>query len=118
MTKQLTVRELLEKLFEMPRDAEIPGLDLDVGSYRGYYERLAIEPGPGVKAGELFDLIARRQGTYMTGYKGGEYEIHGDTLVHVARYGMCGDNDALVGFNGYEPILGKEEPPDLELMGF
>lgn len=109
--RPMTVREVLDKLFEMPRDMVIPGLDLDVDSYRGYYERLAIEPGPGVRAGELFDLLARRQGTKMTGYKGGDYEIHGDTLVHVARYGETGPMlmDIVHGPGGGMIVVEKEE---------
>jgi len=102
----MTVSKVLDALFEMGRDATVPGLDLAVGSYRGYYERLAISPGPGVNAGELFDLIARRQGSYMTGYKGGEFEIHGDTLVHVADWGETGPK--LVGFDGFTPVLEEE----------
>lgn len=90
MTKQMTVREVLDKLGEIPRDIPITGLSADSDSYRGYYERLAIEPGLGAEAGELFDHLARKLGTYMTGYKGGEFEIHGDTLVHVARWGDTG----------------------------
>jgi hypothetical protein len=57
-------------------------------SYRGYYERLAIEPTEnpttvGVFKKTLEDVIGRK----LTGYKGGEFTMDKDTLVHIDYYG-------------------------------
>lgn len=102
----LTVMQVMKRLNEMPVYAEVPGLDLDSASYRGYYERLAISPGPGVKAHDLFIHLSGKLGTDMEGWKGGHFMITENTLVHVAYEGDTGPK--LVDFDGVVPVLEDE----------
>jgi hypothetical protein len=65
----------------------------DVGSYRGYYSDLAIEPsGEGEASITVLDLLVilnRAKGTTFTGYKGGEYRMQSHTPVWVSEYGCA-----------------------------
>jgi len=71
----------------------VPG---DLGSYRGYYEDLAIEAAePAGKhakplmAREFSADLEAMLWTTITGYKGGNYQVTRDTLVWVSEYGEC-----------------------------
>lgn len=88
--KHLNVGDLIEKLEWMEKDAIIPGVSLDVESYRGYYDHAAIRPGSGAEAGALLRVLAGKLGTVMHGYKGGEYEFNRDCMVFFADYGCTG----------------------------
>lgn len=57
-------------------------------SYRGYYERLAFEPASNVQVHEMLYLAEDALGDTFSGYKGGEYFMHGDVEVHIAFYGQ------------------------------
>jgi hypothetical protein len=63
-----------------------------IGSYRGYYEQLAIglQAVP-ITADQLAQLLRKQVGDTVTGYKGGEYRITRETPVWAAEYGSCGD---------------------------
>lgn len=73
-----------------------------VWSYRGYYERAALDwsvlrknrdrkldedKPPTAKA--LKEFLCSLIGTTMEGYKGGDYTIDRDTLMHVDGHGEC-----------------------------
>lgn len=93
---QMTLNEVIDRLVAAEVGAMVIGLTNDADSYRGYYERLAIAPGESVGARLLAGELIGQMGKTMYGYKGGEYPILGDTLVHVAEYGRTGP--MLVGF--------------------
>lgn len=60
-------------------------------SYRGYYDRLALEPGSGIyTAGLLLDDARRAVGASFTGYKGGRFRMDESTPVYIALYGCLG----------------------------
>lgn len=90
-----------------------------VASYRGYYERLAISDreyfhsetklingGPGcgdycpgaqevqiaqpATAGEVVKALNLAESTDFEGYKGGQYTMHAETLMHAAKYSDTG----------------------------
>lgn len=68
----------------------------ELGSYRGYYEQLAIDYwSPTGKherpptAHELATNLRRMQYQVVTGYKGGHFEILPTTDVWVSSYGEC-----------------------------
>lgn len=64
----------------------------DFMSYRGYYEDLEISPRSDVKTvGEVLAEARGAMGEVFTGYKGGEFPMHRDSLLWVACYGSCGD---------------------------
>lgn len=109
MTKHyepMTIEDLLDALDEMSADTTVEGLSDRFDSYRGYYKHVAVEPGDGVTAGALAAAFRNRLGETMTGYKGGEFEIHGDCYVFVAAYGYTGP--MLVGFDNGEPVTCTE----------
>lgn len=62
-------------------------------SYRGYYERLAIDPdGPPCTVAEFVKRARACVGTTFHGWKGGEFVMTENTLVHIARRGETTDN--------------------------
>lgn len=65
-------------------------------SYRGYYDKLAINwsegtmaNGKGVKAEEFLKMCTECNGKVFTGYKGGEFKMFLDTEVYVDNYGFA-----------------------------
>ncbi len=64
-----------------------------VGSYRGYYEDLALEYSlnkPEIKVANLLKEFEFAVGRTFEGYKGGDFIMDTKTLVWVAQYGDCG----------------------------
>lgn len=61
-------------------------------SYRGYYEDLAINPDDDdwMNVGELLKKANEARGKVFTGYKGGDFPMHDDTLLWMASYGNSG----------------------------
>lgn len=110
-----TLAETLRALEKIPAETPVvfddgrhPG---GVDSYRGYYERLAIEPTTEpTTVGDLVKTLDAADGETFHGYKGGEYRMHGGTYLHVAPHGVCGR--ALVGvalIDGVAVIQTKDE---------
>lgn len=63
-----------------------------VGSYRGYYEDLAIGYEMGGEKPKLDDFcrtLREAVGETFEGYKGGSYRMSRDTVVWVSNYGEC-----------------------------
>ena len=90
----MTLGRLIDQLTDMPQDEPIyfdfgrlrPG---GLMSYRGLYERLALgfDGENEVKVSDLLAECRTAIGKTFTGYKGGDYVMDRDTLVHVANYG-------------------------------
>jgi hypothetical protein len=71
---------------------EVHGID----SYRGFYERLALQPfdeewrsEPLLTVGALLARCKAAVGQTFHGYKGGDYVMDERTSVHADRYGEC-----------------------------
>lgn len=81
----------------------VPG---ETGSYRGYYEDLAINPviGKRVTAKMVYDQFCALVGTYVCGWKGGEYRVTPGTALWVADSGND-SGTAVVGVNIYGHIV-------------
>lgn len=97
-SKGLDVGELIAELKQYNRGAYLRidkspvGLaPIELGSYRGYYEDLAIGVGPARSApwnvGDLVAALEESIGSTITGYKGGEYEVTVGTRVWISNYG-------------------------------
>ena len=110
---QLTVGELIEKLQDVPKDAQVyldgeRSINPTIHSYRGIYVDGAfnpVTPGSGGRqltpkspdygspvpnwctAGMLLDECQRQLHTYMFGWKGGEYKITPNTKLWIATEG-------------------------------
>jgi hypothetical protein len=97
----LTIGQAYAVLRLLPPDWEVPfrrGGD----SYRGFYDRFAIEAGQS-PAQEVADYLTEDVvGKTFTGYKGGEFTMTADTLLYCADYGECSTKDAV----GYHPKIG------------
>lgn len=66
-----------------------------IGSYRGYYEHLALgfaEDADRIKpiaVAALVALLESANGKTFEGYKGGDFTMHAKTPVWVSNYGRC-----------------------------
>lgn len=87
--KQFTVGSLIEWCEAHESDV-LDGVSEQVGSWRGDYYEVAIEPGDGVTGRSLGSVLRARLGTKMTGYKGGEFEISAYCDVYLAEWGSIG----------------------------
>ena len=64
-----------------------------VGSYRGYYEDLAIHydnQKPPINVKVLLRWLRNAVGGIFSGYKGGDFTMNTKTIVWVAEYGSTG----------------------------
>lgn len=86
----LTVGELRHTLSTFDPQGVIPGVSAEHSSYRGYYERIALQPGDGVRVITLRNYLRAITGRRMAGHKGGTYPINDGTLVHLALEGCLG----------------------------
>lgn len=76
---------------EMPVATDRSGSIGGACSYRGYYERLALEPTNGsATAADVIAILDAADGATYEGYKGGSYRMDSSTFLHVAGYGDCG----------------------------
>lgn len=88
----LTLGELIERL-EALGDATVYTLDTQIHSYRGYYDRPAIEPTRATYlASELAKSYKEQIGQIRHGWKGGEYPISDSQPVYYAVEGSTGPN--------------------------
>src|SRR6478752_5030829 len=93
----MTVGQMIAALNECPSlPVELEGGDIpgDLGSYRGYYEDLAIESATAsgrhakpLTAGEFASDLAAVD--VVQGYKGGSFAVGYGTAVWVSEYGSC-----------------------------
>lgn len=60
-------------------------------SWRGSYSEAAFEPAKNTTIGEMLDHACDLLGTTQTGYKGGEFIMHGYVDTHIAYRGECGE---------------------------
>ncbi len=110
----MTIGKLVEELKSLPYSAHVVStMGTSIGglrSYRGYYERLAIDPTwdedederaedviytinvpDPCTVGDLIDALGRAtEDDPFYGYKGGEFFMNDGTLVHMAEYSCLG----------------------------
>lgn len=94
--EQITLGDLIAALQKAPENVPVYFdwcymRPTDFNSYRGYYEDLALgyadTPHTRVTAGELLERAESAVGTYMEGYKGGDFKMTKKTVLWVANYG-------------------------------
>lgn len=113
--KRLTLGDLVQELRNLPDGARVNGLGRSVDSYRGYYERNAIEPewDNELPALALADMLEDDFGKAIWGWKGGHYHVSADEFVYLANPGDTGPVIIGLEFNPktgiYEPVLLEEE---------
>ena len=81
----------------LPLELDTGGSIGGFGSYRGYYEDLAAEPTDSPRTvADVLSMAREACGAVMTGYKGGDFPMHRDTIVWVSEYG-CSTGVMLTG---------------------
>lgn len=87
---ELTLKELIAYLEQYsPETMPKQGFG-NPHSYRGYYHCLAFEPMEGVTVAQMLEDAKNAIGSTYEGYKGGDYEMDGNTSVYIAHYGSTG----------------------------
>lgn len=84
----MLLKELTEILRQCDMTKAVHGFG-DPHSYRGYYDELAFEPMD-TTIQEMLEACENADGKTYHGYKGGDFEMDGDTEVHIAFKGCCG----------------------------
>ena len=92
--KNMRLGKLIEILSNLPADKPIvtdtghpPGQFM---SYRGYYEDLAFDAGEEpCTVGEFLERARLARGKVFTGYKGGDFPMHDESLLWFSSYGCC-----------------------------
>jgi hypothetical protein len=92
---QITLGELIDGLEQADpaRDVYLDWNRLGVaglGSYRGYYDQLAIgyaDDGNAMTAGDLLKDCRAAVGAHFEGYKGGQFRMDRNTRIYVANHG-------------------------------
>ena len=87
----MTLDELISELEKRDQNKEVPNGFGEGMSWRGSYSEAAFEPAKNTTFGEMLKHAKALRGTHQTGYKGGEFLMHGDVEVHMAPYGECGE---------------------------
>jgi hypothetical protein len=87
---------LIDRLKKCPPEREVMfdwcGMGpVNFGSYRGYYDHLALsyEDGARITAGDLLELAEAEVGATHSGWKGGTFRMDRNTPVWVANSGDC-----------------------------
>lgn len=89
----LTLGQLITMLETYDGD-ELERLPVGIGrphSYRGEYSQVAFEPTKDVPVLDMLATARAALGARFTGYKGGEFVMHSDTLCYLTRYGQTGE---------------------------
>lgn len=114
--RQLTIREMVEELKKVKDQESEVFIDfawfrpVDVGSWRGSYNELAIRyetlSDKAMTVKKLVEVLEGAIGKSYPGWKGGEFEMHGDTPVWVDNAGD-GSMTGVVGIKdlGYRILI-------------
>lgn len=84
MYKRMTLGEVIAALKALPEGSKVVGISETIFSYRGYYERNAVESDTSeLDAHELAAGYEKQLGKAITGWKGGDYHVMDDELFYV-----------------------------------
>jgi hypothetical protein len=93
--EQLTLGQLIDELKRAdPNHVCAEGFG-HAHSYRGDYSVLAFSPKANVKVRDMLAEAERAVGDTFPGWKGGDYRMQRDTVVHLAESGECTDGDEI-----------------------
>lgn len=88
----MTIGEILAEL----ESVKGKGLTVSFGfdwlndhSYRGYYERLAFSPCADASLDDMIHGLENAIGCTYTGWKGGDFTMTENSIVHIANEGEC-----------------------------
>lgn len=87
----MELKSLIEQLSSLdPATVCSPGF-CNPHSYRGYYERLAFEPCAEATVEDMLATAEGASGATYNGWKGGDFTMGDETLVHLADSGCLGE---------------------------
>jgi hypothetical protein len=99
----LDIKTLISLVKLLPKDTLVVPKLSRPDSYRGYYEDLAFEYSNDFQtAAELLELLESCIGKTYTGYKGGDYTCHENTLCWFGFYGTTCGSKAITGLEYHE----------------
>lgn len=87
-----TLDELISWLASQPVDATVRDGFGSPHSDRGDYSNVAFDPVPVTTFGEMLNHARSALDREFSGYKGGEYVMHGYVDALIGQYGSCGEN--------------------------
>ena len=91
--QQLTLGELIDELRRVdPEQVCAEGFG-SAHSYRGDYSLLAFTPATNVKVGAMLAEAEKAVGQTFCGWKGGDYVMDRETILHLAKNGECPPGD-------------------------
>jgi len=85
------LEELIDRLKKEDPNTRVPVGFHNPHSYRGDYFQVAFEPVENVTIGEMLECAKEALGTTYTGYKGGNFTMHGCTHCYLANRGRTGE---------------------------
>lgn len=88
----MILERLIEALEKMPADAVVKHGFGRPFSWRGSYSELSFEPEENAVIGDMLAHARSALGQTFTGYKGGEFKMHGYTDCYIDPYGECPGN--------------------------
>ena len=108
----MTLGRLIDALAEMPQDENVEFdfchlCPTTLASYRGYYERLALgfAEGGNITVSGLLAECRKAVGATFSGWKGGDYVMDRNTLVHVANQGDTSNTQIVRVQRGYGGVV-------------
>ena len=106
----LTIRELIEKLEQLPADTQFYDGFSNPHSWRGSYRELAVEPTNMVQVHKMINYLEEASSSVYEGWKGGAFKMNKECEVYLAHEGTCGM--AILGIqntkDGYSFILSED----------
>ena len=87
----MTLGKLLSVLKQCDLNDTVEGIRANGDSSRAYYTDFAFEPGTCTVEELISFIINHVIDEKFYGYKGGEYLMDRDTVIHIAEYGYSGE---------------------------
>lgn len=106
--KVVDLGDLIGGLYSLPESAVVTGVGgTTVHSYRGVYREAALEPDPSaaLSAWSLAGALDDQIGSYMEGWKGGDFYVSEVEYIHLASEGDIGQR-----IIGLKPLTGAVTP--------
>lgn len=104
--------QLIDALYECPKDVVFENGFTNAHSYRGCYDDLAVEPSKNVKVEDMISELEAAVDETFVGYKGGDFQMTGDVNVYLSNYG-CNSGLLLNGWGvtdkGYVLLTSDDE---------
>lgn len=102
----MTLSEYIKLLEKYPSEQIVSKGLGNPHSWRGIYAELAFEPVENTTIGEMLEAAKSALNKTMTGYKGGDFLMDGNTTIHIDYYGEWTDGSETMKML-FDLMLGK-----------